>query len=82
MDDQNICVFTADGEFAAQQVKAFLAANDIPCELRGEALRKTHALTLDGLGAVRILVPAEYLNQARELLASVEAGDLELPDTE
>jgi len=70
------CVFVASGEIEAQQIRAFLDAHGIPSHFRGEALRKTHGLTLDGLGMVEILVPGEFVEQARELLASAAAGEL------
>ena len=76
--NQGVCVHIADGEFAAQQIKAFFAAYDIPSEFVGEALRKVHGFTLDGLGAVKIMVPDEFAEQARELLERVQAGELQL----
>ena len=50
--DHWLLVFAANGEIQAQQVLAFLEAAGISSELRGESLRKTHGLTLDGLGMV------------------------------
>ena len=80
MSDESTVVFTAKGEFEAQQVRAFLEAHGIPCRLQGEALRKTHGLTLDGLGFVKLHVPEDRVLEARELLESVERGDLTLPE--
>jgi len=80
MGDETTVVFTAEGEFEAQQIRAFLQAHGIPCRLEGEALRKTHGLTLDGLGYVKIHVPPERIADARELLARVESGELTLPE--
>ena len=80
MNEQLRCVFVANGEIKAQQVSAFLKASGIHCALRGESLRKTHGLTVDGLGAVAIFVPATDEEQARSLLASAEAGELRLDD--
>lgn len=74
------CVREVNGDIEAQQVKAFLEAHGIPCEFRGEALRMTHGFTLDGLGAVRILVPAPLAEEAKALLAEVDAGRRRLPD--
>ena len=48
--------------------------------MRGEALRKTHGLTLDGLGMVQILVRESDADPARELLAAVERGELALEE--
>jgi hypothetical protein len=74
------CVFVASGEVHAQQVRAFLEAAGIPTAVRGESLRNTHGLTIDGLGAVEISVAGEHASRARELLQSAEAGDFRLPD--
>jgi len=76
-----IVVHIAQGEFEEDQVRAFLEAHDIPTEVRGEALRKTHGLVLDGLGQVEVLVPPDRADDARDLLERVRSGDLELSDT-
>jgi hypothetical protein len=73
-------VFTAQGEIESEQVRAFLEANGIATVEQGEALRKTHGIVLDGLGEVRILVPADQEEEARELLQRVEQGEMALPD--
>jgi hypothetical protein len=73
-------VFTANGEIQAQQVRAFLDAAGISSELRGESLRNTHGLTLNGLGVVQILVSEGDEAPARALLASAEDGQFRLDD--
>ena len=78
--DYGRCVFTANGEIHAQQVRAFLDAAGISSELRGESLRNTHGLTLDGLGMVAILVSDVDEARARALIASAEDGELRLDD--
>ena len=79
MDDRR-SVFTASGEIQAQQVRAFLEAAGISSELRGESLRNTHGLTLDGLGMVEIVVMDADEDRARALLAAADAGELRLDD--
>lgn len=74
-------VFVASGELHAQQVRAFLEAAGISSIERGEALRNTHGLTVDGLGAVEILVPEADAADARALLDSAEAGEFRLNDS-
>jgi len=71
-------VFVASGELQAQQVRGFLEAAGISTFERGEALRKTHGLTVDGLGAVEILVEAADVDQARGLLDSADAGSFRI----
>ena len=75
-----ICVFKASGEIEAQQIQGFLEAAGISSELKGESLRKTHGLTIDGLGMVEILVSSADEEQARTLLASAEHGAFRLDD--
>ena len=78
MDTEPVIVATVQGEFEEQALRAFLSANGIPTVVRGEALRKTHAFVLDGLGAVQIMVAPEHEAAARDLIAKVESGELEL----
>ena len=73
-------VFVASGEAHAQQIRAFLEAAGIATLERGEALRNTHGLTVDGLVAVEILVAEGDAAYARELLDSAEAGAFRLDD--
>lgn len=73
-------VFVASGEIQASQVRAFLEAAGISTSVRGEALRHTHGLTVDGLGAVEILVSTEDADKAKQLLASADAGQFRLGD--
>ena len=73
-------VFTASGELEAQQIQGFLEAAGIATQLRGEALRKTHGLTVDGLGRVEILVSSGDEERARQLLASADSGAFRLDD--
>jgi hypothetical protein len=80
MDTQLRAVFVASGEAHAKQVLAFLEAAGIDAVERGEALRHTHGLTVDGLGAVQILVAEADADHARELLNSADAGLLRLGD--
>jgi hypothetical protein len=78
MSSEPVVVATVQGEVEEQQLRSFLAANGIPTVVRGEALRKTHAFVLDGLGAVEIMVAPQHEAAARDLIAKVESGELEL----
>jgi Putative prokaryotic signal transducing protein len=80
MDQQLRCVFVANGELHAQQVRTFLEAAGIPAVERGESLRNTHGLTMDGLGTVQIFVADADVVRARALLDSAEAGTFRLAD--
>lgn len=80
MDDHLVAVHVAHGGAEEDQVRSFLEAHGIPTWVRGEALRRTHGLTLDGLGMVQILVREADVEAARELLGAVERGELALAD--
>jgi hypothetical protein len=80
MDGRPVVVYTAQGEVEESQVRAFLEAHGIPTSARGEALRHTHSFTLNGLGAVDILVAPEHEGVAKELLAKVADGEFVLTD--
>jgi hypothetical protein len=82
MEHEPIVVYAAQGEVEEGQVRSFLSAHGIPTSTRGEALRKTHGLTLNGLGQVEILVAPEHADEARDLLDAAEKGDLTLSDDE
>jgi hypothetical protein len=56
--ERYVVISTVQGQFVEAQLKAFLEAHDIPCQLRGESLRVTHAISIDGIGAAEVLVPA------------------------
>jgi hypothetical protein len=80
MEQHTQSVFIANGEIHAQQVRAFLESAGIPTVVRGESLRHTHGFTLDGGGAVTILVAESDMERARALLDSAEAGQFRLGD--
>jgi Putative prokaryotic signal transducing protein len=73
-------VFVANGELHARQICAFLQAAGIEATVAGESLRNTHGLTIDGLGAVEVLVAESDAERARMLLRSAEAGRFWLGD--
>jgi hypothetical protein len=80
MDQHGRRVFIANGEIHAHQIRTFLESAGISSQLRGESLRNTHGLTLDGLGMVEIVVADADVDRARALLASAEGGEFRLDD--
>ncbi len=63
-------VYTANGEVEANGIRTALEAAGIPCEIQVEAAARLFPVTVDGLGAVRIRVPADRLEEAREILST------------
>jgi len=56
-----------DGE--AEMIKQLLASYGIPTQVVSDVPHSVWPITVDGLGEVRVLVPAHRLEEARELLA-------------
>ena len=77
--DDEVELLRLQGRINAEPILAALRANGIPCRLQGEALGSVYGLTLDGLGEVAILVPAEHAEAARDLLDAGAAGELAVP---
>lgn len=61
-------VYIASGQLRAEVIRSKLEAAGIPVLLQYESLGVVMGLTVDGLGEVRVLVPAEYADAARALL--------------
>jgi hypothetical protein len=72
-------VYVASGEMEALTVKSVLEGAGIEATLKMEAVTKLLAMTIDGLGAVEVLVPAERLDEARAIL-DTPAEVVEDPD--
>ena len=63
-------IYRAQGMLEAEAVKGRLETSGIPAAFDYESIGRTFGLTIDGLGEVRILVPADRAAEARELLLS------------
>ncbi len=58
-----VVVFISQGPLAAEVVKSKLEANDIPAILSYQSVTRAIAVTIDGLGLVKVLV--NQTDQAR-----------------
>ena len=61
-------VHVAQGLLRAQVIRAKLEEAGIPVLLDYESAGPTIGIIIDGLGAVRVLVPDRYADQARALI--------------
>ncbi len=69
-DDQKWEVaMKASGMTQANIVRGRLATEGIPVLFQYDAAGTIYAITIDGLGEVRILVPADLLDRARSVLS-------------
>ena len=68
-------VYRAFGQLEAQVIKTKLESAGIPVLLSYESAGLVLGLTVDGLGEVRVMVPARWADVARQLLS--EPGIME-----
>jgi hypothetical protein len=68
MDNWEV-VHISSGLMQANIIKGRLETEGIPTRLSYEAAGEIYAITVDGLGEVRILVPQEEAAHAREILS-------------
>ena len=61
-------VYKATNEMEAQVIKGLLESYGIPCLFKSHAAPSVHMFTLDGMGEVRVMVPAATAGEARKLI--------------
>lgn len=72
-----VVIHVAQGELAASVLKSHLECEGIPVILEYESAGRVFGLTVDGLGEVRILVPRELAEKAREVIEPAEIDQCE-----
>jgi hypothetical protein len=69
MQEENWQVIsTTSGVIKARIIEGRLEAEGIPVRLQYEPIGEIYAITVDGLGEVRILVPEQWAGHARRVL--------------
>ena len=69
MEKRNlIAVATVQRDLVASVIKGRLECEGIPVLLQYETLSRVYGLTIDGLGQVKVMVPAEFAGQAKKIL--------------
>jgi hypothetical protein len=71
-----ICVRTCQGLDLAQIYRSKLEALGIPVLLKYESAGLVYGITVDGLGAVHIMVPEPYAAEAEAALTDLPADEL------
>ena len=72
-----VVISTVQGELIANVIKSHLESEGIPVLLEYESAGRVHGLTVDGLAQVRILVPQERAEEARQIIEPREPGQAE-----
>ena len=70
-----VVVHIAQGELEASVIKSHLECEGIPVILQYESVGRVFGLTVDGLGEIRILVPQELAEKAKEIIKPREVGE-------
>ena len=65
-------IHTVQGELTAHAIESHLESEGIPVLLQYESASVVYGLTIGGLGEVKILVPQELSEKARQLIKPQE----------
>jgi len=65
-----VVVHKVQGELAAHVIKSKLESQGIPVLLKYESAGPIYGITLDGLGEVKILVPGEFVEEAKQIIGT------------
>ena len=63
-----VLIHSVQGELTAHAIKSHLESEGIPVLLQYESAGVVFGLTIDGLGEVKILVPQELSEEARQII--------------
>lgn len=72
-----VVICTVQGELTASVIKSRLESEGIPVLLEYESAGRVFAMTVDGLGKVRILVPQEFADEAKQIISPEECSQVE-----
>ncbi len=62
-------LMAVEGSMEAEIIKSKLESFQIPVLLQYEAAGRIFGITMNGLGKVKIMVPQEFLEEAKKILA-------------
>jgi hypothetical protein len=79
MADHFEVIDTVSGRQEAEILQSFLRAQDISCEISQEAAGYVIGMTIDGMGAVQILVPSKEREKALDALRRYRSDDTPKP---
>ena len=72
----------ANGMLEAESVRILLESFGIPAFTNQESAGTVYGLTVGPLGEVEVIVPAEYITEAKKIVNEMRAGHLEIKDSE
>jgi len=63
-------VYSANGDLEAQVIKGLLESHGITCLLQPYAVSSLQNIIVPGMGGVRVMVPENTADEARELIGA------------
>jgi CRISPR/Cas system-associated protein Csm6 len=63
-----VVIETVQGQMTAEIIKSHLEDEGIPVYLQSESVGRVYGLIMDGLGAIKILVPLEFAEEAKKII--------------
>jgi hypothetical protein len=63
-----VVICTSFGEIEANILKSHLESEGIPVLLKYESAGRVYGITVNGLGEVKILVPTEFAEEAKQII--------------
>ncbi|OGO41297.1 MAG: hypothetical protein A2Z04_08500 [Chloroflexi bacterium RBG_16_57_9] len=76
VDAEPVVVYSTGGELAAEVVRGKLESAGIPAMVLNEFAWAVGPMSVGKLGEARVLVPARFAQQAREILAAEHDEDI------
>jgi len=73
-------VYVAEGMLQAESIKIMLESFGITAFVNQESAGTTYGLTVGFLGEVEVIVPLNQVDEAKKIIADMEAGNLEEND--
>lgn len=68
--DKLVTIYQAMGQPEAEIIRGRLEVEGIPAMLKYESIGSVYGLTVDGLGQVKVQVPAKYAERALEVISA------------
>jgi hypothetical protein len=66
-----VTVEVVNGEIKAGILKSHLESEGIPVYLQYESTGRVYGIIIDGLGEIKIKVPSEFADEARQIIQQV-----------
>lgn len=73
-------VYVAEGMLQAESIKILLESFGITAFVNQESAGTTYGLTVGFLGEVEVIVPLDQIDEAKKIIADMEAGKFESSD--